>query len=314
MSIDLSNVVGISDERGKIVQIADESGRVIWKAVAMVCVVGYGGEDEGGGYGDYANAYIKHNGVTYTGPATFEAQIGDVITCYAEADESNKIYVNDVHVNPNYYETYSYTVTGNTLVALYSHGTDREAYVKVKEIKAKVFLFSALGFYHYAAEEGMTWAEWVDSEYSVFDPNSARVVIENGYVKLSGGGYYALTLDGVYVKPTDVIVAGADYTNKGFPVTVTIQSENKDYAPIEIDGQVYAGSHVLELLTGTVITCKVQEWSGKAVVTLNGSTVASTSAHTGAYKTYRYTVRRNATIHGYYDQNNVGGRIDITEK
>ena len=311
--MNFATLKGLTIPEGKVTQITDASGRALWSAapsVVTIYVVGYGGEDYGD-YDQYANSYIMHNGVKYTYPATFEANVGDVIECYAEAEDTCDIYVNDVRVSGSE-TTYIYTVTSNTRIELYSDGYDMEAYVKITELPPDSFLFYTAS-YNYAAKEGMTWAEWCNSEYNSINYYS-RIVIEDGYVKQYAGYTYALALNDVIVKPTDIIVNGAKYANKGYPVTVTILSENKDYAPIEINGQVYSGNHVLELLTGTKITCKVQEWSGTGIITKNGTTVASISNHTGTYKSYTYYATRPVTIHGYYDYNNVGGRIDITEQ
>lgn len=98
-----------------------------------------------------------------------------------------------------------------------------------------------------------------------------------------------------------------------YPVAVTIAGENNDYAPITIDDVAYTGNQVLTLAAGTSITCKVTEWSGTAIVTVNGVVVASRNTHNGKFSSYTYTVKTAATIHGYYDHGNAGGRIDITE-
>ena len=57
---------------------------------------------------------------------------------------------------------------------------------------------------HYEAEEGMTWAEWVDSEYNTDGYVKSADVISNGdgmFVKLNGNSIFG----------SDVIVEGASY-------------------------------------------------------------------------------------------------------
>lgn len=282
-------------------------------SVAMIYVVGHGGEDCGDGeYGQYANSYITYNGVMYTSPTTFEANVGDVIECFADSEDMFDIYVNGVKVSGSG-TTYTYTVTSNAKIELYSDGVGKEAYVKITELLSNNFIFY-VSYSYYTAEEGMTWAEWCNSEYNI--GYYSRLVIEGDYVKQVAGSSYAIVLNDVYVKPTDVIVPGGMYTTKltpPVPVEVKIQVDNDTYCIVEIDGQSYFGSHVLTLYTRTKITCKVMEWGGKAIITKNGITVASISNHTGKYKSYSYTVNGPATIHGYYDDNNIGGRIDIVE-
>ena len=287
------------------------------KGMVTIRIVGDGREDVGEYYGEFAYANITHNGIMYETPATFEANVGDVIVLDADAQD----YIN-IFVNGEKFSGYEYIVTEDTIIGLGAgqyEVRDHEycAFIDIIEVPKGQIAFTTSffgGFDHSGvrvAKEGMTWAEWCNSEYN--NDSYYRMVVDGNYIKPYSGSSSALALDGVLVKPTDAIISNAHYTTKGYPVTVTIQSENDTYAIIEVDGQVYFGNHVLTLVTGSRITCKVMEWGGKAVVTVNGNTVTSTSTHTGTYKSYTYYVKSTATIHGYYDYDNIGGRIDITE-
>ena len=282
------------------------------------------------GSGNSSYCGVAIDGTICISAATVEVPVGTVIRCFVygfedecEEDGGYAVFVNKAEValsggTDGSVPYYDYIVTTDAIIELYvdedTCGYCDSEYVSstitITEIPVGSFKFHYLySSLFYIAEEGMTWAEWCASEY-----NTSTFVVVGDYVKPSSSTYYVLALNDAYVKPTDVIVADALYSRKGYPVTVTILGENDTYAPISIGDQVYSGTHTLTLLTGTVITCKVMEWSGKAIVTKNGSTVASISSHNGKYKSYSYYVAGPATIHGYYDTTNIGGRIDITEQ
>ena len=60
----------------------------------------------------------------------------------------------------------------------------------------------------YQAEAGMTWGEWIDSEYNTSD----MLVYEAPDQISNGNGYYVAASDGTHVKTNEVIVANASYT------------------------------------------------------------------------------------------------------
>lgn len=286
------------------------------------------------GRGDSAYCGIVIDGTICTSAAEVEVPVGTVIRCFVygfedecEEDGGYVVYVNGERMTlsggtDGTVPYYDYIVTTDAIIELYvdedTCGYCNSEYVssriKINKIPAGCFKFMFGGIF-YIAEEGMTWAEWSNSEYPSISYYT-KFVVEGDYVKQSAGSSYAIVLNDIYVKPTDVIVSDAIYTTKltpPVPVEIKLQVDNDTYCIVEIDGQSYLGSHVLTLYTRTKITCKVMEWGGKAIITRNGTTVASTSSHTGIYRSYSYTVSGPATIHGYYDYNNVGGRIDITE-
>ena len=55
------------------------------------------------------------------------------------------------------------------------------------------------------AEEGMTWAEWCDSEY-----NTKNYIIDNDYL-MTGTQGNNIKLNNITVRGTDVIVSGGSY-------------------------------------------------------------------------------------------------------
>ena len=132
--IDFSTLQGLTIPEGVVTQIADASGRVLWKQApseATVTITGNG----------YSSATATINGVTYNTATTLVVPIGTVITCFANYEYRNYIWVNgedaEGTVDDYGYSLeedlyYDYTVTGNVLIHLSMSMGD--GYVKITEI------------------------------------------------------------------------------------------------------------------------------------------------------------------------------------
>ena len=62
------------------------------------------------------------------------------------------------------------------------------------------------------AEEGMTWEEWVNSNYDTYGAFNSRVYISYNQVLCES---YNICLGNTHVLPTDIIQEGAAYNYKG---------------------------------------------------------------------------------------------------
>ena len=71
---------------------------------------------------------------------------------------------------------------------------------------AKLISFTVDGT-EYQAEEGMTWGEWVESDYN---PSPNGIVAGSTYIAI-GGSYVYATSSGVMVKPSDIISQSDTY-------------------------------------------------------------------------------------------------------
>lgn len=65
-----------------------------------------------------------------------------------------------------------------------------------------------IGSKSYQAEEGMTWQEWVESEY-----NTDGYVVSYSYIKTQGTAGISVQYDTVNVETTDIIIADRVYTH-----------------------------------------------------------------------------------------------------
>ena len=80
MSINFPTLKGLTIPEGVVKQIADSAGRVLWSAVKPVTITVKNSSDYNpNSHQDYAK--IEHNGIVYTSPTSFEANIGDTIRC-----------------------------------------------------------------------------------------------------------------------------------------------------------------------------------------------------------------------------------------
>ena len=181
-------------------------------------VRGDGGPDAEG-YDGFAEASVGYNGVEYYAPTTFEATAGDVIILYGDASDGCEFYVNNHKVGA---WDYKYTVTTDAIIHLKARefeGGDWKAYINVTEIPAGCFAFTcAIAMDNdsgiRASQNGMTWEEWCNSEYNSPTNFYRRYFVNGEYVQPYQGSIVAFTLNGVFVKPTDVIVANATYLTK----------------------------------------------------------------------------------------------------
>lgn len=161
--------------------------------------------------GYYAEAWVEHNGIRYYTPTTFEANIGDIIYCHGRANYSNGM-VRSPDINDSIPGAgYEYTVVADAYIKispyLYSDESGVDIYISpVPEGGHAFFMESAERYY--TAEDGMTWAEWNSSKYKYL---YYALRISGDYILTDYAGN-ALTLNGVFVKPTDIIVANATYS------------------------------------------------------------------------------------------------------
>jgi hypothetical protein len=98
-------------------------------------------------------------------------------------------------------------------------GLAMEATIKVKSEGGKPITFSIDGV-GYTATEGMTWLEWLDSEYCPRDENAADVWFDHepsshriiaywtDWMQVSG---YVSNADYSYVNDSDIIAEGGSY-------------------------------------------------------------------------------------------------------
>lgn len=87
--------------------------------------------------------------------------------------------------------------------------SDSNVYVWI-DTSASTMSFTVFGDI-YTAEEGMTWGEWILSDYNTYSGNS-----DSGYIYWDGG-WIQLNGSGSPVMSEDVIEANGVYTYLGFP-------------------------------------------------------------------------------------------------
>ena len=83
--------------------------------------------------------------------------------------------------------------------------------------KVNIITFTINGT-EYNAIEGMTWGEWVNSEYNIEKKYGLECEKINGNVifKLNNGGYYVSeTSIGILLNGNDIIIANGNYANTG---------------------------------------------------------------------------------------------------
>ena len=95
-----------------------------------------------------------------------------------------------------------YKYTGTT--GVYENGA-----LYVLEESASLISFTIDGT-TYQAEEGMTWGEWMESDYNTDDYQ------DNGYAVNKGGNgsAYVANSSGTFVIPSDTIISGHSYSMK----------------------------------------------------------------------------------------------------
>jgi len=82
------------------------------------------------------------------------------------------------------------------------------------------------------AEEGMTWREWINSDYE----NGYMYRIENGYVLEDGSSIYVCLNDGTYVRSSNTIIANYSYVLTYSPPTpseITFYIDGREYTALE---------------------------------------------------------------------------------
>jgi len=151
---------------------------------------------------------------------TFEVPAGTIITCYVES--KNSYYKAYVSVNGTKVVnkgdddmTYAYTVVGNANIELYTRGTSTSnayGYIKITEIPEGQITFTVSGE-RYFADEGMTWGEWVDSEYNPEHSGGANVYAVDGNMirNIDEGLYVCSRSDYTFTSPDMPIVPNGDY-------------------------------------------------------------------------------------------------------
>jgi hypothetical protein len=174
MSIDLSNVVGISDERGKIVQIADESGRVIWAVPREVTL-----EITTTGHEDYS--YVTVDGVKYyTAGEKVSLPARSPVICFAGDPALSTCYisVNGKKVTESNPSVYLIRPTRDLRISpLYlNFGGVGSVFVSVLEL----FKFKANGQDYVYTYERSTWSSWSTSAFNTTGMSVVSVTDANG--------------------------------------------------------------------------------------------------------------------------------------
>lgn len=119
------------------------------------------------GTGSSTRAYVTIEGIKYTKVATVAVPIGTTIYCYAGGGTSNnKIYLNGgmASYNSKGAAEYHHTVVSDVMILLECNSTYYSD-IYITEIPEGQIAFS-VNSEIYFAEEGMTWGEFVDSEYN----------------------------------------------------------------------------------------------------------------------------------------------------
>jgi len=98
---------------------------------------------------------------------------------------------------------------------LMSGNTSDKCYVYFDKVNIIPFTINGT---EYNAIEGMTWGEWINSDYNVEEKYGLECKEINGAVifKLNSGGYYVSeTSIGILLNGTDIIIANGNYANTG---------------------------------------------------------------------------------------------------
>ena len=110
--------------------------------------------------------------------------------------------------------TLSWDAENNKVVM--SGNTSDKCYVYFDKV-INIISFTINGT-EYNAIEGMTWGEWINSDYNVEEKYGLECEKINGNVifKLNNGGYYVSeTSIGILLNGTDIIIANGNYANTG---------------------------------------------------------------------------------------------------
>lgn len=159
-------------------------------------------------YDQYNYGTITYNGVQQT--ATFTANIGDTIEI-----KRIDVAINDPNATPSrtgyqmINESTSYTVVSDAIFegkSKFSGNTSTGMYylLSITEIPEGQFSFT-IGSSSKNAIEGMTWAEWIPSEYG------SAMYEAVGEIVYYYGRSYTIQYNGVNVRPTDEIIPNAAY-------------------------------------------------------------------------------------------------------
>lgn len=205
--MNFSTLQGLTIPEGVVTQIADASGRVIWSAVEPVTITL-------SGIGRNSGCYIMHNGTRYydaTQTPSFEANVGDVIYCsIAESYNRSSVYLNGTRVITAKQDDveYYYTVASNAMITFEYSTNDK--IIRITEIPEGQILFT-IDSTNYFADEGMTWAEWVESEYNTGGYTNKTSSYGNVVLFGSVGVAGVKTATSVVVQQSDVIISNHSY-------------------------------------------------------------------------------------------------------
>ena len=111
--------------------------------------------------------------------------------------------------------TLSWDAENNKVVM--SGNTSDKCYVYFDKVNIITFTINDT---EYKAIEGMTWGEWINSEYNIEEKYGLECEKINGNVifKLNNGGYYVSeTSIGILLNGTAIIIANGSYANTGMP-------------------------------------------------------------------------------------------------
>ena len=224
MSIDFSKITGWSDQYGVVVQVADENGVVLWSAGKPVLL-----------YFTIAEVWpITVNGVQYQSEISgMKIKAGDTVVLHA-----SYVSIDGSGISPDDADVGHEWIVPDGISQVYIYAAYPGLSLMTVDTEGLFYFYIVSAGYmgipgHETAVDGMTWAEWLESDYN----DTGLCVRSDGYVgtetqggstgssgssvppvpgspTLPGGNYDYVVLDGVKVVGTDTIIPGAEYTQK----------------------------------------------------------------------------------------------------
>lgn len=162
-----------------------------------------------GDSGNTDSCYITIDGVKYYGTRqNVSVPTGTVMTAVAKATESYSasIYVNDEPIQRGTNVSHSHTITSDVSVCFSAEDDRSYSGINIKDRVSKNLIIFKLHSDSYStdyeAEQGMTWAQWCESNYSYENYS----ILNNRIVWTEDEPWYIYD-----VKPSDVIADGGEY-------------------------------------------------------------------------------------------------------
>ncbi len=125
---------------------------------------------------------------------------------------ANSLSIELINNEPVLFSTYGFAIAeinDNNNVIVYSIGQPTDTVTLTFEIVKELISFTIEGT-SYQAEDGMTWKEWVDSNY-----NTGGYTYSGNEVACPEGGYnYLAESNDYFVDLNDIIIANTEYKHK----------------------------------------------------------------------------------------------------